>query len=304
MITPDYFHRANGKNVQFYHDCLLPFAKKFTKQIQAVEKRFFIFLEGEPERLALKWEEKLQPNHGSIVNASHWYDVSLLFTKFFFSWFGIHVYKRKLVFGKKNVQAAYNDSIKMIKNMSIKDMQSCPTLIGETGIPMDMFNNKAFYDFDYSKQEQALNRIFQAIEANMVHVTIWNYTPDNGNLLGDRWNGEDLSIYSADTPKSVDKDGGRGTKAFSRPYPRKTKGQPIAYSFDYSTGQFQYSFKQDSRKQVVEAEIYLPPIHYSNGFEVQVNSGTYNFNNKDNILYFKGSPSISYYIMKVFPKPE
>lgn len=299
LLKPNYFQEAEGKRIHFFRDCLYPFAKNYKKALQEVEKRFFIFLEGQPDKLELKWEEKNQPKHGTIVNASHWYDVALLFSKVFMSWLGVHMFEKRLVLGKKNVLESYIHSIKMIKNMSKKDMQDCPTVIGETGIPMDMNKSQAYENYDYTKHEKALDRIFQAIESNMVHVSIWNYTADNTNLLGDRWNEEDLSIYSADTPKYVDQDGGRGTRAFSRPYPRLIKGKPISYSFDYKRGVFELVLKQEVRKQVVEAEIFLPPIHYGDDFKVYVNSGSYTFDFKERVLKFKGLSYIHNYMIKI-----
>ena len=88
-----------------------------------------------------------------------------------------------------------------------------------------------------------MDAIFRAIEKNLVNVTLWNYTPDNTHKLGDKWNEEDLSIYSRDTPKEVCKDGGRATRAFSRPYPVLTEGNPVSVYFDMNKGLFKYSFR-------------------------------------------------------------
>jgi len=66
-----------------------------------------------------------------------------------------------------------------------------PTLIGEFGIPFD-FDNGAFQSGDFSDQAAALDRSVNAMEANMLSYTLWNYSPDNDNLRGDQWNGEDF----------------------------------------------------------------------------------------------------------------
>ena len=77
-------------------------------------------------------------------------------------------------------------------------MGNIPTLIGEVGIPYDMNEKKAYATGDFSLHTEALDLYFDAMDENLLSYTIWNYTPDNTNEYGDRWNGEDLSIFSRD----------------------------------------------------------------------------------------------------------
>ena len=77
-------------------------------------------------------------------------------------------------------------------------------------------------------QVLALDRTMQALEAALVSFTLWNYTPDNTADDGDRWNGEDLSLYSEYmrlTPEDLHS-GGRALPALVRPYARKVSGAP------------------------------------------------------------------------------
>ncbi|KAF9208132.1 hypothetical protein BGZ49_009685 [Haplosporangium sp. Z 27] len=69
-------------------------------------------------------------------------------------------------------------------------------LMGETGIPMDM-HNKISYKRLYGspKQSYATNLMLDAMDANMLSFTLWNYCADNSNQWGDRWNGEDFSVW-------------------------------------------------------------------------------------------------------------
>ncbi|PJZ48658.1 glycoside hydrolase family 5 protein [Leptospira saintgironsiae] len=300
LLRPDYFNKYRGRKIEFYPEFMLPFIKRFKTRIQSVQKKFSIFVESDPGSLELDWDEKPKKGEGTVINATHWYDVSVLMFKRFIPWFGVHIFKQIPIFGKKNVEKAYEDTIRMIKEVSIKKMNNCPTVIGETGIPMDMNGRLAFRTKNYSHLEASLDRIITSIEKNFVHYTLWNYTPDNTHSLGDRWNEEDLSLYSLDTPKSIDEDGGRAVRAFSRPYPIRTKGNPEAISFDIEKSMFKYSFRKEG-DEIPVAEIFLPEIHYGKGFDVLVNAGTWKFDSKKRILTFKGEKSVSYYGITIFP---
>ncbi len=180
-------------------------------------------------------------------------------------------------------------------------MQNAPTVIGETGIPMDMTKRYAYKTGDYSKHETALDKILVAIEKTLVNVTIWNYTSDNTHKYGDNWNGEDLSLYSIDTPARYDGDGGRGTRAFSRPYPMWTKGEPVSLSFDYKRSLFKYSFKINPGV-IGECAIFLPPIHYGKGFEIITNAGKYILSEDASTLHFKGEEGVEIYGITIVKK--
>lgn len=301
LLKTDYFEKVNGKQVSFYRDFMVPFISRYKEQLQKVEKSFFIFIESDPSKLELEWEEPEREGYGGVVNATHWYDGALLFMKRPFSWIGVHSFSQKPIFGKKGVDAMYYDCMASIKYMSGEKMQNAPTVIGETGIPMDLSGRYAYRTGDYSKHEFALDKIMTAIEKTLLNVTIWNYTTDNSHEYGDNWNGEDLSIYSKDTPASYDRDGGRGVRAFSRPYPFWTKGEPTALSFDMKKSMFKFSFRAE-QGVLGETAIFLPEVHYGKGFKILVNTGTYEFDEQERILYFKGTPGIDLYGITILPK--
>ncbi|KAG0204831.1 hypothetical protein BGX28_003364 [Mortierella sp. GBA30] len=69
-------------------------------------------------------------------------------------------------------------------------------LMGETGLPMDMFNKASFkHHYGSPKQTFAMGLLLDAMDASMMSFTLWNYCPDNSNYRGDRWNGEDFSVW-------------------------------------------------------------------------------------------------------------
>jgi hypothetical protein len=107
-----------------------------------------------------------------------------------------------------------------------------------------------------------------------MNATIWNYSPDNDNAHGDRWNGEDFSIFSRDQQKDpTDKDsGGRGLRAFLKPYPKATAGEPLRLSFEMKHRAFRYEFHHDPRVKAPTG-IFVPRFQYPEGYRVRVSDG-------------------------------
>lgn len=72
-------------------------------------------------------------------------------------------------------------------------------MMGEIGIPYDLDKKKAYQDGNYATQVRALDASLNACDGkNMLNYTVWNYCPDNSHEWGDKWNGEDLSVWSPD----------------------------------------------------------------------------------------------------------
>jgi len=71
--------------------------------------------------------------------------------------------------------------------------------MSEIGIPFDLDKRAAYKTGDYSNQIRALDASLNACDGpNMLNSSIWTYCPDNTHPDGDRWNGEDLSLWSHD----------------------------------------------------------------------------------------------------------
>ncbi|HRF96005.1 MAG TPA: hypothetical protein PLZ51_12450, partial [Aggregatilineales bacterium] len=128
---------------------------------------------------------------------------------------------------------------------------------------------------DFSMHELALSMYYDAMDANLAHTTLWNYTPDNSNRWGDNWNEEDLSIFSRDqqtNPADVNS-GGRAIKGFSRPYVMAAGGVLKSMRFDWKSGVFigEILFGKDAPA----SEVYIPKLWYPNGVDVVVSSGNW-----------------------------
>jgi hypothetical protein len=172
-----------------------------------------------------------------------------LFTKQFRPWFTFSPEGSKLILGKKKVQAFFTESLKKGLQWSKEHMGNIPSLLGEFGLAFDMNNRHAFSSGDYSRHEEALSMYYDAVDANLLHSTIWNYTADNTSQSGDNWNDEDLSIFSEGKE--------RAAAGWKRPYPMATAGEPLLIKWNRRRGIFMYRFKADSAI-AAPTIIYLP----------------------------------------------
>jgi len=132
------------------------------------------------------------------------------------------------------------------------------------------------------------------MDALMINSTQWNYTATNRNSprIGDRWNQEDLSIYSVDQRVDVNEDfntesvnelliekkhmegvglygGGRGLLGIVRPFPHTIQGKPLSFHFDVNTSTFQLIFDADYQI-LTKTEIFIPRLQFPFGFYVKV----------------------------------
>ena len=294
MLRPHHFtHVVDGESVrevEFYRDYFRPFANSYAAAVRKIAPGALLFVEGVPGDASLAWTPQ---DARQIVHAAHWYDAMTLVTKRFLGWLSYDVSTKRVVLGRKRVRRLFREQVALIKEVSEKHMNSAPTLIGEVGVPFDM-DKRAFWTGDFSRQERALDASLQALEANLVGYTLWNYNPDNTNARGDAWNGEDLSIYSRDQKTGTGGtcndiyDGGRALRAALRPYARKVAGEPLAMTFDMTRRAFFFSFRHDPKVNA-PTEIFVPAFQYPAGFEVAVSDGRLEANpGEQTLMYYPG----------------
>jgi len=305
LLRPDHFAEVGGRQVGFYRDYFRPFANRYAREIRSVKPDAVIFVEGSFGEGHITWTSDDAPD---IVHAAHWYDAITLFMKNFIGWMTMDFLTQKLIFGPKRVRQTFVDQIALIVKVSKERMNNAPTLIGEVGIPFDMKNKKAYRTGDFSLQVKALDATMQALEANVVSFTLWNYTADNTNERGDQWNDEDLSIFSRDqqTPAAQQQasgdihDGGRALEAAVRPYARKIAGEPLRMSFDIKRKLFEFEFRHDA---TVEAptEIFVPNYQYPDGYAVKVTGGTYDVDKENQTLAYHPTAGPDVHTIRVKP---
>ncbi|KAJ3030404.1 UNVERIFIED_CONTAM: hypothetical protein HDU68_009218 [Siphonaria sp. JEL0065] len=211
VLKPDYFttHPLTGKPIDFYSDFYMPLMRKYTAAIQSVNIDHLVFFEPIPNEdpPILNELDRVYPN---LVYSPHWYDLKALWSKSFDEKVTFDI--QALARGTKNVLTAmylgstgaernYTNQMRTIMQTGKLKVGDRPVLMGECGIPMDFNEKKAYETGDYTRHNIFLDAVISSMEANMFNFTLWNYNPDNDNVFGDHWNGEDFSIFSLNASK-------------------------------------------------------------------------------------------------------
>jgi len=279
ILKNDYFKNRNGKEVDFFNDYLTPFIAKYTKIIREIIPKAMIFFEGPAEEL-MKSEEINFDVPKNVVHAGHWYDGATLGIKRPMIKANFDTYTDKIVLGKKNVREMFINQLGIIKRISKKIHGGIPTLIGEFGLPFNLNKGEAYQkyklesDIAWKSHIKLLSMYYNALDANLLHSTQWNYTSDNTNEWGDLWNLEDLSIFSRDQQLNPDdiNSGGRAIEGFCRPHFIHCSGIPLKMDFNYKEKTFNFKFDADSSIDAPTI-IYVPYIQYPNGYKIEVSEG-------------------------------
>ena len=232
----------------------------------------------------------IRRHYPRVVHAAHWYDGMTLFMKRYLPFLGVDFDTAKFVLGRKRVRQSFVEQVARLKAEASELLGGVPTLVGEFGIPFDLQDGRAYRTGDYSQQVQAMDDTFQALEANLLSGTLWNYTADNDNRWGDQWNDEDLSIFSRDQQTDPDdiNSGGRALEAAVRPYARKVAGEPLEMAFEPKRGTFHVAFRHDPAVSA-PTEIYVPNLQYPGGYQVEVSDGEYQIDREAQTLVYHHS---------------
>ena len=246
LLKKDHFARYGNRPVQFTGDFLKPFMIRFIETMREVNEKTFFFIEGVPQAGCPSWQE---PDPRNTVNAFHWYDGFALFTKSFRPWFSVRTDTAKPLFGRNQVLGFFRQALAEEIAWNREHMGDMPCLLGEFGLPFDLNGRRAYKTGNYSIHEEALSMYYDAIDANLLHAALWNYTADNTRKTGDNWNDEDLSIFSEGKE--------RAAAGWKRPYPIATAGIPLAFAWDRKKKIFTYRFRADGTIKA-PTEIFLP----------------------------------------------
>jgi hypothetical protein len=299
LLRPDHFGRIGDRVVGFVDDYLQPFLLRFAATIREVDPEAILFLEGPPRAEPPIWDPGEVPG---VVHAAHWYDGLTLATKTYAPSLGVDFMTGRLVAGRRRVRRSFAAQMARLQAETAERMGRVPTLIGEFGIPFDLGKKKAYQNGDFSRQIQAMDDSFQALEANLLSGTLWNYTADNDNEYGDQWNGEDLSIFSRDQQKDPgDLDsGGRALEAVVRPYARAVAGEPLEMSFNPGRREFKFAFRHDAGVSA-PTELYVPNFQYPHGYEVVVSDGEYTVDRENQRLEYRHSDEMEVHRLRLRP---
>ena len=185
-----------------------------------------------------------------------------------------------------------------------KEMESLsiPPKEDVTKLCDDLNKKSAYKNCNFDSQINAFDRTMDALEANMHHFTLWNYTADNTNERGDHWNDEDLSIFSRDQqqdPEDINS-GGRALEAVIRPYPLATAGEPLEIRFEIKSKIFEFRFRHDPFVKE-PTEVFVPLYQYPNGCQVEVSDGEYELNLAEQTLTYWHSAEVKEHSIRLKP---
>ncbi len=263
VIDEDFFRRIGDRPIDPGNDLMLPLFDAVAMTIRAVRPDWLLFAEMNP----------YQFSHGRgfpdgmperSVNASHWYDVDILWRKSF-----------DLSADREPLRDRYIKELSQIH--AVDNMPGAPKLVGEFGIPYDLDSGEAFARWAWGARGEnvwaahstALGLMYDALDSLLLSSTQWNYTASNSNDLriGDGWNQEDLSIFS---PDQLDNgDGARGRLGFSRPYVERAQGVIQSMRFDQEQGRFEAVIDIDLSIGA-PTEIFVPEAHFPSGISVTI----------------------------------
>jgi len=262
LLKRDHFSfRPDGIQVDFVRDYLKPFIKRFAATLREVKPEAIIFIESLPHGAHPGWTPE---DGGNMVNAFHWYDGMPLVLKRFVPFFSVRTDTRTPVLGRKAVGNSYSTQLAHKVRWTKDRMAGMPCLLGEFGLPFDLNGQKAYRSGNYGLHETALSMYYDAVDASLLCSTIWNYNPENTHVLGDDWNGEDLSIWS--------KDGGaRAIDGWRRPYPLAIAGEPLSVRWHLKERRFEFRFRSNPRVQA-PTKLFLPEECFGGTYRIEATS--------------------------------
>ena len=153
-----------------------------------------------------------------------------------------------------------------------------PLILGEFGVQPHQVQGK-----------ELLAAYYQVMDQNFMSGTVWTYA------VKDEWNSEGCSMINPDLSER------QYVEAIDRPYPMAIDGEPQAFLFNDNTRVFTLEAKNPSGK--VPTLIYLSAgRHYPNGFQVELSSGTYEFDSEKEILSVSPGAGAEVYSLTVRPK--
>jgi len=300
LLKPGYFAYRRGQLVNFNRDYYVPFNNKFADAMRKIHPRAIIFVEKGFGPDGPAWGAD---DARDVVYSPHWYDPVVLVLKRFNSWLNYDRGQEKLVLGVRKIKRSFNEQLARPKIHAKKMMGDIPVLIGEVGIAYDLDGKKAYEDQDFSSQIKAFDRTLTALEDNLHNFTLWNYTADNTNARGDKWNDEDLSIFSRDqqvNPGDINS-GGRALQAIIRPYPLAISGAPQSIEFNVNNKHFKFVFEHDPKLDEPTL-IYIPEYHYKDNLIIEVSDGTYEFLPEQQVLKYFHSNRLDTHVIEFLNK--
>lgn len=226
-----FFQTHLGEPISVADDVVAPFFTKVAQTIRQHREDWLVFAEISPYAVARgqRFPSRMPQRW---VNASHWYDVECLRTK------------RAPRISRDALATRYRPELQFIVKLGARHSSPAPTLVGEFGIQFDLDGAQAYRRWRDGETSQdiwdqhvpPLAAAYDVLDELLASSTQWNYTASNSNhpRIGDRWNQEDLSIFSRDQQNDpLDPDsGGRALDGFVRAYVEAAQGKLLSMRYE------------------------------------------------------------------------
>eukprot|EP01065_Artemidia_motanka_P001989 TRINITY_DN10910_c1_g1_i1.p1 TRINITY_DN10910_c1_g1~~TRINITY_DN10910_c1_g1_i1.p1 ORF type:complete len:1095 (+),score=213.83 TRINITY_DN10910_c1_g1_i1:132-3416(+) len=272
LLRPDHFRRADdGEPYDFMGEFFAPFLARYREGVRRQMPDALILVESP---IWLEFDGEVRPPVGlteaacdGLVWAPHYYDGITLLTKNFRRWCTIDERHRPVFGHRTNITDSFARVVESHRSHA-DDIgpTGVPSLVGETGVPMDLADKAAYVDGNFSKQCIAIDSVLSAVEKIHLPFTLWCYAQENDNEHGDLWNGEDFSIWSAAqrTDETDLNSGGRALPALVRPYALRVAGVPQRTCFDPFTSERTWSFIFESEGWQASGPtvVFVPQYQY------------------------------------------
>ncbi len=275
-LDEDAFRRGPSGDLDVARDVFQPFFDAVARTIRAHRPDWALFAEIE---VAGPFVGRIYPEvmpEGS-VNAPHWYDLANLTTKTFDVDDHVDAFTGQRLRGEAEIGESYRQGLAARKALAAPF--GGPSLIGEIGVQFDLDDGADYVAWAagergpqlFAKQALALGLMSDALDACLLSATWWNYTATNRNdpRIGDGWNQEDLSLFSADQ-REEQADGSRGAAGFARPYVRAAQGRLLGQRFDREARTFEATIDIDPSLPA-PTEIAIPAATFPDGVDVRAN---------------------------------
>jgi hypothetical protein len=288
ILRNEHFTTFNGKRVDFGRDFQSTFFATFANEIREEIPEAIMFFETPPQRIfrGQSLDLEIPPN---AVHKPHWYDFPTIGLNRFMGTVSYDYFRGRPVIGPWGIQKMFNRQLRTLKQAFDNN---APVVLGEFGLRFDMQNKMAYDMFEahpryaWRMHINALTMYYNAIDANLLHSFLWNYTSDNVNDWGDLWNLEDFSIFSNDQqtdPENIDS-GGRAIEGFCRPHLLYVAGTPLEMKFIQKKREFVFEFDVD-KSLTAPTVVFVPRIHYPTGYTVELTFGEFNRDAEKQLLY-------------------
>ncbi len=302
-----------GLNLGFDRNHLRPFYSRVGQAIQSVDSDAVIWIEpsmnvstlfGTGGSIGGMWDQSMTYPEGinQLVFAPHVYaDI--------YPFIGLNQPPRDLSASEVR-HRDYTAKIEEVRSLAHHALGNVPVVFGEFGTYFNFNGIDASIENDYVVSEHVLDNYYEGFEELFQSRMLWCYSPENDYQYGDLWNKEDFSI--------IDPNGEpRGERAWSRPFARFTAGKPVSthfYSdlhyFDPDKGEQiplrEFEVRYESKETDAPSEIFVPEIHYPEGFYVWVSDGRCYYDHHTRVLYHypeRDDPEAEHWVRILPPLP-